>query len=380
MGLTSAWLVVALSLLAACPVAVILGRRPSWQVRGSSRWIATTWIVLAQLLVLFPAAALANDAFDFFPSWSSLAGTTSHRIVGQRHTGTGTLEAAALAALRRVPPGRGALIRDEIVNPSDGLATDALVYIPAAYAERRKLRFPVVELLHGYPGSIASFTRQLGVVAVLDEEIRTGRMAPTIAVIPAAEVTPPRDTECVNVTGGPAVENLLGPDLHSDLVSKLRVRPDRSAWGTMGYSTGGFCAVNLALHHPDLYSGAVSMSGYFAALRDITTGDLYGTQQVRDYDSPTWFVHHERLLYPLRLLLATAAGEHGSIAEIKNLTASAPQQLDLSYLRLEHGGHSFDSWRTMMPTCLDWLSSHLTGPIAASPGGRHVERSPSPRP
>lgn len=43
----------------------------------------------------------------------------------------------------------------------------------------------------------------------------------------------------------------------------------------MGYSTGGFCAVNLAIRHPDQFSAAVSLSGYFHAVTDNSTGDIY---------------------------------------------------------------------------------------------------------
>lgn len=41
-------------------------------------------------------------------------------------------------------------------------------------------------------------------------------------------------------------------------------------------STGGYCAAKLAMTNPYQFPDAVSMAGYYVALRDGTTGSLYG--------------------------------------------------------------------------------------------------------
>lgn len=366
MKLSSPWLVVLLFLLALAPLGVLIWRLESWRTSRRGRWVMVATIVVAQLAMVLPTAAAINDAFAFYPAWSDLlgrAGTISQRKVPPR----GELENKALAALAAAQAGHGAIVGTTFVNPATGLSTGSLVYFPAAYRKDRLKRFPVIVMVNGYPGSARSYTQNFGIGGVLDEEIRAGRMAPTIAVIPNAEVTPPRDTECVDVPGGPAVETLLGPILKAAIVKEVRARAERSAWGTLGYSTGAFCAVQLLLHHPDLYSTAVSMSGYFTAPRDITTGDLYGSDANRNYNSPLWFIHNVPLTLPVSILLATGGKEKESFAAAQVFKANPPAGLTFDQIRNATGGHSFRMWRLLMPTCLDWMSAHLSGAVAPTP-------------
>ena len=73
------------------------------------------------------------------------------------------------------------------------------------------------------------------------------------------------------------------------VTAQFRVRTDRAGWAILGTSTGGFCAANLAMRHPDRYAAAASLSGYFTAITDRTTGDLYrGDQKLRNENSPLW--------------------------------------------------------------------------------------------
>jgi S-formylglutathione hydrolase FrmB len=45
------------------------------------------------------------------------------------------------------------------------------------------------------------------------------------------------------------------------MISNFGVSADRSQWGVAGFSTGGTCAVDLAVMHPDLFSVFVDISG-----------------------------------------------------------------------------------------------------------------------
>jgi hypothetical protein len=49
----------------------------------------------------------------------------------------------------------------------------------------------------------------------------------------------------------------------------------------------------MLLHQPQWYGSAVSLGGYFDAVRDSTTGDLWGgSPALRDANSPLWLVTH----------------------------------------------------------------------------------------
>ncbi|WP_433304737.1 alpha/beta hydrolase [Actinoplanes sp. CA-030573] len=138
------------------------------------------------------------------------------------------------------------------------------VYLPAAYSTSagQGLDFPVIEALHGYPGTPQSWLKRLGLVSFLDQEMAAGRMAPTIVLLPYQ--TPRRllDTECTNLVGGAQSETYLTVDVPAWARNHLRVRTDRKAWALTGYSAGAFCAMNLLLKHSSQYAAAASLSGY----------------------------------------------------------------------------------------------------------------------
>ncbi|WP_307811623.1 alpha/beta hydrolase-fold protein, partial [Streptomyces fildesensis] len=63
--------------------------------------------------------------------------------------------------------------------------------------------------------------------------------------------------------------------------ASYRVLSGPGSLALMGDSTGGYCAAKLAMEHPKVFSAAVSLSGYFKAAEDITTGDLFGGSKAR---------------------------------------------------------------------------------------------------
>jgi hypothetical protein len=85
-----------------------------------------------------------------------------------------------------------------------------------------------------------------------------------------------RDTECTNVPAGPQVFSFFSTDVPLALEQTFRVQTGPTGWATLGYSTGGYCAAKLAMMDPGQYSAAISMAGYYNAIQDRTTGDLYG--------------------------------------------------------------------------------------------------------
>ena len=106
--------------------------------------------------------------------------------------------------------------------------------------------------------------------------IAQGKMQPTVIVMVRPTIAPPRDTECVDVPGGPQAETFFAKDLPDALRSAYRVGHDPSAWGRSGYSSGGTCALQLAMRNPKAYTSAAALSGDYAIKDDPTTGNLFG--------------------------------------------------------------------------------------------------------
>ena len=94
-------------------------------------------------------------------------------------------------------------------------------------------------------------------------------MQPMILVMMRPTVAPPRDTECVDVPGGPQTETFFAKDLPQAVSDALPGRDSGPGnWGIIGNSTGGYCALKIGLHHPDrFYGAAAGLSAYYKAPR-----------------------------------------------------------------------------------------------------------------
>jgi S-formylglutathione hydrolase FrmB len=237
-----------------------------------------------------------------------------------------------------------------------------LVYLPAAYFQpsQAQRRFPVIELFHGYPGNPKNWTETMHLAQTLDTAIAAGRMPPVIAVVPADD-DPGHDSECVNAVGGQQDETYLAVDVPADIQRDFRVLDRPRGWATLGYSTGGFCAVNIALHHPDQYAAAASLAGYYTALVDRSTGDLYrGHTAGRRWNSPQWQVAHKPTT--VALYLVASRGDPEAMRAMASMRRAVGGRSPLVTVTLSGGGHNFHVWYSASPAAFEWLGAHLPAP------------------
>jgi enterochelin esterase-like enzyme len=226
------------------------------------------------------------------------------------------------------------------------------VYLPAAYDRKPARRFPVIEALHGFPGSPLTWLHRLGVVDRLDREIAAGRMAPTVVLFPYQTPDPMVDTECTNLRYGPKAETFLTLDVPATARAHLRVRTDRAAWGLIGYSAGGYCATNLLLRHPTQYAAAASLSGYSDP--GIAIGD--GTEHTLNND--IWRLQH-LALPAVALYLACARTDPTAMRDTAALARAAHTPVSTTTAYVGTGGHNSQTWEAMEAPAFDWLSGWL---------------------
>lgn len=331
---------------AALASAVALGL--VWEHRAGPAWILLR--VVTAVLCLATAAATAlvwvNRQIETYPTWSDLAGAPPLPTV------PGPLPAA--------PGGAGGrLVTLRVSGGTSGLDLPLIAYLPPAYDRHPTTRFPVIEALHGFPGSPMTWLHRLGVTGYLDREIAAGRMAPTVVLFPYQTPNPLVDTECTDLTGGPKAETFLTVDVPAAARSRLRIRTDRAGWGLIGYSAGGFCATNLVLRHPTRYAAAASLSGY--ADPGIVVGD--GSEHTLNNDA--WRLRH--LPVPaVALYLATSRTDRKSYADTVELARLARAPLSLATAYVSGGGHNDQTWKAMEPPAFDWLSGWLARPLAGN--------------
>ncbi|MFC4056494.1 alpha/beta hydrolase [Actinomadura syzygii] len=325
-------------------------------------------LVLCQALVILMALTLVNRHFGFYATWGELvgaAGIGAGRIVpeqGRGETGTALVHRAPEVSVGGSPERDGRLDTVDIHGVRSGLDAHAYVYLPPQYFDRaaKDRRFPVALAFSGYPGVLSNLVTQVRLPQTARDEGRAGRARPTVYVMLRPSTAPGRDTECLDVPGGPQSATFFTQDVPDAVRSAYRVSGEARGWGALGLSTGGYCSLKLAMRHSDVFSRAASLSGYYGAIKDLTTGDLYGgSQAVRNENDLFWRLRH-RPQPPISVLLTTSRVGEGNKNGTQRFLSLVRPPMRASSLVLDSGGHNFGTWRRVLPQVLRWMSQGLT--------------------
>ncbi|WP_018548000.1 alpha/beta hydrolase [Streptomyces sp. LaPpAH-108] len=349
-----------------------------WPRLARSTWrtlVGRAGLLLATQLALICSLGLAaNQAFGFYAGWADLFGTeTDQGIVIDQSTDSSAGGPLQVVSTSRVKGGSGSdadpqtagqIQKVDIVGRVSHLATPAYVYLPPEYfqPQYRTRTFPTTVVLTGYPGTAQALISKLHYPRTARELAKNGRMQPMILVMLRPTLAPPRDTECVDVPNGPQTETFFATDLPEAVLAHYRVGKRPGSWGIVGDSTGGYCALKLAMRHPGTYAAAAGLSAYYSAPLDPTTGDLFhGDQNLRDHADLHWLLKHEPAPDTSLLVTSSRVGEHNykdTLNFIKEVRAT--DRTRISSIILDSGGHNFNTWRREIPPALQWLSGQLT--------------------
>ncbi|MGO8882568.1 MAG: alpha/beta hydrolase [Streptosporangiaceae bacterium] len=368
-------------------------------------------VAVSQVLAVIALLAYVNGYFMFFSSWSALFGggsvpvaaaggggavprrlvtvtgtdlgpvpggssvlpeaidgrlaAKSPRYYAAHHTGTKLGVAGGLAlggGVGRAVRSVGEVLQVTIRGARTGISTgSSLVYLPPQYFQPAyaRARFPVVLALTGYPNATWSIVKFLALPATAARLTAGGKIRPAIYVMMNVSVALPRDTECTNIPAGPQVESFFGEDVPQAIEQNFRVQAGPSGWAALGYSTGGYCAAKLAMMNPYQFSSAVAMSGYYQALTDSMTGQLYGRSRAyREENNLDWRLRH--LPAPPVSVLATASRAEGIYRGTRGFLRLIHPPMQGYSLVPPQGGHNYGTWGRELPQCLEWLSRRLS--------------------
>lgn len=328
-------------------------------------------LLFATQVALFAAVGLAaNQSFGFYASWADLFGQEKDQGVVVDHTPDGS--PLRVVDSRRVPGAAGVSARAggriqqiDIVGHATHIATPAYVYLPPEYFQPRyrTRTFPAAVVLTGYPGTASALVEKLHYPRTALELTRAGRMRPMILVMLRPTVAPPRDTECVDVPGGPQTESFFARDLPDALRTHYRVTEKPGGLGIIGNSTGGYCALKIAMHHPGVYGAGAGLSAYYKAPIDATTGDLFqGDKGLRNRADLWWYLKHRPAPDTSLLVTSSRSGESNYKDTLRFIErVEATGRTRISSIILESGGHNFNTWRREIPATLEWIGERLNG-------------------
>jgi hypothetical protein len=352
-------------------------------------------IVTAQLAAVALTATAANDYGAFYPNWTDLyhairpagdnVASESRSFGGSRTTadhigaarpagfGSGSGQVTQDEALRIVEglhpwgtretwPSNGAVVTLDVPGDNGREPQDVLAYLPPSYFSGRPgdAHLPIAEIITGYPGTPATVATKLDAIEVLRADLAAGTVPPMAFVIARPAEPYPRDTECVDVPNGPQSATYLAYNVPDYAASVLKLSVP--TMGAIGYSTGGYCALKLAMSFPERYLGAASMSGYYAAQPGPSSGDdiFAGDPMAKNEADLIWRLDH--LPVPnTTVLLATARDEHDpdGFEPAQRFLAHVRPPMSARELIREHGGHNFNTWHDEMPEMVAWMGEQF---------------------
>ncbi len=234
-------------------VAVLGWRSAGWRRRGLS--------LLAVPMSALCAGLMLNLWVGYFPTvqtaWGQLTGGP---LPGQTDQAT----VANMLASQTIPS-KGKVLPVNIPADASGFKhRGELVYLPPVYfSSNPPPALPTVMMIGGQFNTAADWIRSANAVTTIDEfAARNDGNAPVFVFADSGGAFN-NDTGCVNGPRGNAADHLT-KDVVPYMIENFGVSADPANWGVVGWSSGGTCALNLAVKYPDLFSTFVNIDGDLA--------------------------------------------------------------------------------------------------------------------
>ncbi|MGH8860913.1 MAG: alpha/beta hydrolase, partial [Jatrophihabitantaceae bacterium] len=318
--------------------------------------------IVALALGMFGGILVVNDYYGYYTTWGAavadLSGNSNAYAV---NTATAQLNASG----HRL----GRVLAVRMPGRRSGISREGLVYLPPQYDEPayRKVRFPVIELFHGTPGSPAQVVNQMRIVQIAAHLIDARRMGPVVLVMPDSNGGHNGVEECLN-TSSFRDDTYMSQDIPADIRARFRVSRDTHQWGLMGASSGGYCAANLMMRHRNTFGAAASIDGYFRPA-DGEAGAVLGSD-------PAALNPNDPLAAALALRpgsgrlppfwVAAGTGVSSDYVAAKAMVDAMRRLEQVPFLVLGGARHTMFAVRAALPSAFVWSWQQLCTPAQRS--------------
>ena len=214
---------------------------------GSGRAAARGWLVALPVAALFLAVGFVG-AYRYFNNYWLYRGYS--------------------------PPRDPAFVRVHGRAETFGVSSAALggrtqrvvVYLTPGYDSHSTRRYPVMYLLHGFPGRPDAFLLTVRMGVWVDTLVAQHKLGGVILVMPSGSTSLFEDKEWANgIRRGEGWETFVARDLVRAIDARYRTIPSAAGRAIAGLSEGGYGAINIAFHHPNEFRVVESWSGYMSA-------------------------------------------------------------------------------------------------------------------
>jgi enterochelin esterase-like enzyme len=366
-GLTSPALMAVVAVVAAAALAAILWFWPRLAGRGVVPVMARIGALgVLQLSVLGLIFLIVNSSAEFYSSWSDLlgdqsgggaivagqdghAGTSQNAVSSQALAPLTVLAASAVAVPDRPKEAGGQLQTVRLYGQLSGLSALGYVYLPPGYRPQGGTALPVTVVISGDLNSPSNPYGAGALAGAAASQIAAHRLAPMIIVMLPAELGQ-HDQGCLNVPGGSQADLFFTQDLPQIVGSAYRAAtPAAHRWAAVGDSSGGYCALQLAMTSSGTFAlAAVPPGGYTAPPGPAESG---GSPQIRAQEDLSWLLEHQPM-QPISVLFT------GGRTAQPFVTAARPP--------MHVGQTSLPPGRWQLTRVFDWIGSTRQPPAVRS--------------
>lgn len=320
---------------------------------------------LIALLVMFTFVIVTPlldwQAVERLPPVEAKVTRLEPKIVDRTHGLVQTISTATMASRTsgsrsffRLPAGessaRGRARHELFYSEALGRKLDYWLYLPPNYANSSR-RYPVLYMLHGRGGSSSEW-KELGLFDEADALIRQQKIAPLIIVAPQGDL----GYWMNHADNGPRWGDYITQDLVSHVDAAYRTQAERKHRAIGGISMGGHGALQLALHHPELF-GVVG--GHSAVFRSEAEAFLFfGTGADYQQRDPVSQVRDLNMPAPFALWLDMGASDPWLPRTLEFHETLAQRGVEHVW-RLEPGGHEASYWISHVRAYLVWYDETL---------------------
>ena len=310
---------------------------------GSGRAAARGWLVALPVATLFLAVGFVG-AYRYFNNYWLYRGYS--------------------------PPRDPAFVRVQGREETFGLTSAALggrtqqvvVYLPPGYDTNSSRHYPVMYLLHGFPGRPDAFLLTVRMGVWVDTLVAQRKLGGVILVMPSGSTSLFEDKEWANgIRRGEGWETFVARDLVRAIDARYRTIPSASGRAIAGLSEGGYGAINIAFHHPGEFRVVESWSGYMRA--DNIPAIFGGRPALLAYNSPS--VYLPRVAATLRRRHVYVWFYSGTSDRLRSQNAAFADELTRYGIAHQYfvapGGHTWRIWRGEAPASLLVAAGRLAG-------------------
>lgn len=258
-------------------------------------WEYTTDFKVASGMYTYTFNVDGNNVIDNNNMWVNrdIASLTSAFIVpGGR---------ADLYTIQDVPHGTVSKVWYE--SAAAGFDRRLSVYTPAGYEQNKRLKYPVLYVLHGIGGDEDAWLDQGRAAQILDNLIAQGKAKPMIVVFTNGNISQ-EAAPCQNSTGyiHPTTalpQTMEGtfetsfPEVVKFIDNNYRTIAKKQSRAICGLSMGGFHTLYISLNYPDMFG----YSGMFSAAIGVSDPSVSPIYQGFDTKLETYFSQKPNLLW-----------------------------------------------------------------------------------